>query len=123
MIFVFGSNLAGIHGAGAALYAMKHKGARYRIGEGLMSNSYALPTKDHQIQTLPIEQVKKYVDRFLEFAKQRQDLEFQVTRIGCGLAGYTDAEIAPLFIHHTDNCQFDSIWAEYLPSGYFWGSV
>lgn len=96
-IFVFGSNLAGRHGAGAAAYARKYWGAIYGQGEGLQGNSYALPTKDENIQTLPLGEIEKHVAGFIEFATLADDLTFNVTRIGCGLAGYTDEQIAPMF--------------------------
>jgi len=109
-VFVFGSNRAGIHGAGAALTAKKKYGARQHVGEGLEGNSYAIPTKDERIKTLPLEEVRKGVERFLAFARQRMDLTFFVTRIGCGLAGYTDAEIGPMFIGSPTNCELPEGW-------------
>ena len=99
-IFVFGSNLSGIHGAGAAKTAVDKFGAILYNPEGLQGKSYAIPTKDKSIRsTLPIEEIKIYVDGFIEFAKQNQELEFLVTEIGCGLAGLKPFEIAPLFIN------------------------
>lgn len=96
-IFVFGSNLAGRHGKGAALFAKNYRGAVYGQGEGLQGQSYALPTKDLKINTLPLDSVKKHVDKFLEFARMHPELEFELTPIGCGLAGYTPKQIAPMF--------------------------
>jgi len=96
-IFVFGSNLAGRHGKGAALYAKQHKGARYGQGVGLQGNSYAIPTKDQNIKTLPLETIKIYIDEFIKFAINNPDLTFEVTKIGCGLAGYMPKDIAPMF--------------------------
>lgn len=110
MIFVFGSNLAGIHGAGAAKVAFQQYGAVWGMGEGHYGNSYALPTKDIHIRTLPIAMVKKYVKNFITYAEQHPNNEFQVTRIGCGLAGFKDEEIAPLFKDAPDNCLFDFAW-------------
>lgn len=104
MIFVFGSNLAGIHGAGAALYARQHHGAIYGQGIGLQGSSYAIPTKDHKIITLPLEIIKKYVDEFIELAKQHPEMQFQITAIGCGLAGYKPEQIAPMFKDVPENC-------------------
>lgn len=95
-VFVFGSNLAGRHGAGAAKQALKF-GAVYGEGVGLFGQTYAIPTKDHNIVTLPISKIKLYVDDFISFARDNTKYQFLVTRIGCGLAGYTDKEIAPLF--------------------------
>ncbi|VOH55989.1 hypothetical protein MIJ3_00375 [Pseudomonas phage vB_PaeM_MIJ3] len=124
MIFVFGSNEAGRHGAGAAKFALQRKGAIYGIGVGHHGQSYAIPTKDHNIITLPYADIEKYVKQFLEYAKNNPQLQFQVTRIGCGLAGFTDNEIAPLFVTASDNCYFDSAWSPYLPDNFkFWGSI
>jgi hypothetical protein len=103
-IFVFGSNLAGRHGAGAALYARKHHGAIYGIGEGLQGNSYAIPTKDRNIKTLPLDAIEKSVEKFLNFARDHMELQFQVTAIGCGLAGYKHQQIAPFFKNCPSNC-------------------
>lgn len=122
MIFVFGSNLRGVHGAGAALHALNHHGAISGRGTGLMGNSYALPTKDERIQTLPLGEVARHVERFIRFAESRPDLTFQVTQVGCGLAGFTPDEIAPLFAAAPDNCQFDSAWSEWLPGRTYWGT-
>lgn len=96
-IFVFGSNLRGFHGAGAARTALQF-GAEMDNGRGLCGQTYALPTKDGNIRTLPLISIKYYVDEFIEFAMQRPEYTFLVTRIGCGLAGFSDEEIAPLFI-------------------------
>lgn len=120
MIFVFGSNLAGIHGAGAAKYAFENEGARWKCGQGLVGNSYAIPTKDYNIRTLPLSEISKYAAQFLAYAFLHPELQFKVTRIGCGLAGYTDREIAPMFESAPDNCLFDPKWAEYLPKHKFW---
>ena len=109
-IFVFGSNLAGIHGAGAARFAVINHGARYRQGIGLQGNSYAIPTKDHHINTLPLEEIRKHVDVFIAFAMEHPELTFEVTRIGCGLAGYTDFQIAPMFEFAPANCQLPDGW-------------
>lgn len=95
-IFVFGSNEAGIHGRGAAKQA-RLWGAKIGIGEGISGQTYAIPTKDRDIKTLPISKIKKYVDNFISFAKDTQSYTFLVTEIGCGLAGYKPEDIAPLF--------------------------
>jgi hypothetical protein len=113
MVFCFGSNLKGAHGAGAALDALKNHGAVLGKGEGLYGNSYAIPTKDDRIKTLPIERVEYYVDRFIEFAKANPSKQFQVTRIGCGLAGFRDEDIAPMFLGSPENVFFDSKWAKF----------
>jgi hypothetical protein len=112
MIFVFGSNTAGVHGAGAARSAAYEHGAIFGQGEGLQGNSYALPTKDHEIETLPLSTIRWHVDQFLCFARANPLMEFQVTRVGCGLAGYTDREIAPLFYGAPENCYMPQEWRE-----------
>lgn len=123
MIFVFGSNEAGIHGAGAAARAYKSEGAVWGIGFGHLGNSFAIPTKDRQIETLQLETVREYAVRFLDYAENHTYLKFQVTRIGCGLAGFTDAEIAPLFADAPSNCYFDTAWKPFLPpTAKFWGT-
>jgi len=91
-VFVFGSNLAGMHGGGAAYAAFKKFGAIWGRGVGLQGQSYAIPTMQGGVET-----IKPYVDAFIDFAKAHPDLFFYVTRIGCGIAGFADAEIAPLF--------------------------
>jgi len=96
-VFVFGSNEAGIHGAGAARLAYNKFGATLGQGYGLQGRSYAIPSKDHMIQTLNIRIIKVYVDDFIEYAKGHPQLNFLVTEIGCGLAGLTVGEVAPLF--------------------------
>lgn len=112
-IFVFGSNLAGKHGAGAAKFALLNHKAIYGQGVGLQGTSYALPTKDHNIQTLSLDIIKKYVDQFLEFARQHSELEFELTPIGCGLAGYKAAQIKPMFINKPDNVFFSNSWKDH----------
>ena len=96
-IFVFGSNLAGRHGKGAALQAMKDFGAIYGQGEGLQGSSYGIPTKDDRVITLPLYDIKFYVGRFIKFALQNPQYTFLVTKIGCGLAGYKEEQIKPMF--------------------------
>ena len=102
-IFVFGSNLAGKHGKGAALFARQTCGAIYGTGEGLQGNSYAIPTKDERIKTLPLDAIKIHVERFLSFSSEHHNLTFSVTPIGCGLAGYKPEQIAPFFIGAPEN--------------------
>lgn len=96
-IFVFGSNLAGIHGAGAAKQAYEKFGAVWSIGFGKCGQSYAIPTKDRNIKSLSLSEIDKYVCSFLTFATVNPHLTFLVTAIGCGLAGYKYEEIAPMF--------------------------
>jgi len=95
-IFVFGSNEAGIHGAGAAEFALQ-LGARMYQGFGCIGNTFAIPTKDWNIKTLPLSAIIFYVHRFIEFAIKCDSLRFYVTKIGCGYAGYTPEQIAPMF--------------------------
>lgn len=95
-VFVFGSNEAGAHGAGAALRALDF-GAIVGQGYGPQGKAFAIPTKNGWIRTLPVEEIGKYVTRFIEYAKERPETKFLVTPIGCGLAGYKFEDIAPLF--------------------------
>ena len=121
-IFVFGSNLAGIHGAGAARFALKHYGAIMGKGVGHVNNSYAIPTKDVHLVPLPLDEILTHVNVFKQYAHDNLDKEFILTRIGCGLAGYSNADIAPMFRGHSSNCYFDSAWAPYLPHAKYWGT-
>ncbi len=91
-IFVFGSNLQGMHGGGAARAAVIHFGAIMGVGVGIQGQSYAIPTMQG-----PVETIRPYVDQFIEYAREHQNLNFLVTPIGCGIAGFTPKEIAPLF--------------------------
>ncbi|MCX4291516.1 MAG: hypothetical protein OSJ36_06995 [Odoribacter sp.] len=91
-IFVFGSNLAGHHDGGAARIAKEDFGTIYGQGVGLQGKSYAIPTMQGGIDT-----IKPYVDEFIEFALSHRELKFLVTKIGCGIAGFSVSEIAPLF--------------------------
>lgn len=109
-IFVFGSNLAGRHGKGAAQCARLHHGAIYGQGIGRQGNSYAIPTKDFHLRILPLNHIGVYIEEFLAHTKHHPDDTFQVTRIGCGLAGYTDEEIGPLFKDAPDNCILPEEW-------------
>lgn len=119
-IFVFGSNLAGRHGKGAALYALNNHGAIYGLGEGRQGNSYAIPTKDCNLRSLPLYIIENHVTTFISYVnmmnKAREingdnlELEFQVTRVGCGLAGYTDKDISPMFQTTPENCILPIGW-------------
>ena len=106
-VFVFGSNLAGAHGGGAALIAYRKFGAIWGQGVGLQGQSYGIPTMQGGVET-----IKPYVDEFIEFAKSRPDLTFLVTRIGCGIAGFTNEEISPLFekAHDVENIVLPEGW-------------
>ena len=91
-IFVFGSNLRGFHSGGAARAAMDKFGAEWGIGVGLTGQTYAIPTMHGGVDA-----IKPYVDEFVEYAKAHSELKFLVTRVGCGIAGFRDKDIAPLF--------------------------
>jgi hypothetical protein len=93
VVFVFGSNLDGRHGAGAALEAVRHWGAEYGVGEGRTGNSYALPTKDKRLKTLPLEDIEQSYIRFWKYAYYHPDIQFLLTPFGTGLAGYHISEI------------------------------
>lgn len=132
-VFVFGSNEAGVHGAGAARVAYEKHGARWGKGFGHYGDSFAIPTKSPSIETLELNTIRKYVEAFLQYAAAHKDLTFKVTRIGCGLAGYRDTDIAPMFWEAPSNCIFDNAWlpvfqmmdetfrTKWTPE--FWGSV
>lgn len=96
-IFVFGSNLAGRHGKGAALHAKNYFGAEYGIGKGRTGDAYAIPTKDSRLRTLALWEIEIYIQEFFEYALHHPDLQFTLTRVGCGLAGYTDEDMIPFF--------------------------
>ena len=113
-IFVFGSDLAGRHGAGAAWQARNTFRAVCGVGVGFTGSCYAIPTKDHNINTIPLVVVQYFVNLFLEDTQHNTDLEYIVTKIGCGLAGYTDEQIAPMFKDAPDNCVFHLDWKPYL---------
>lgn len=124
MCFVFGSNLAGVHGAGAAKVARFEHGAQLGVGHGPTGDSYAIPTKDRNIHTMSKDDIRPFVQNFLDYATAHPELEFQVTRIGCGLAGFTDAQIAPMFKGAPKNCLFDTSWEPWFGSEYrYWGHV
>lgn len=110
-VFVFGSNLAGQHGAGAAHTALDKFGAVWGAGDGFMGRSYAIPTMHGGLDA-----IAPYVDRFIAFAKANPKLKFLVTRIGCGIAGFTDAQMASLFVEAVN---VENI---YLPQS-FWDAI
>ena len=95
-IFIFGSNLSGRHDAGAAKKALEF-GAVMGKGVGFKGRTYAIPTKDENIRTMPIEAIEPYVKQFIDYASKNQHLTFLVSKIGCGLANYSPEDIAPLF--------------------------
>lgn len=130
VVFTFGSNTAGIHGAGAAFYALKHHGAIYGQGTGRQGQSYAIPTKGKVGSggfakigpPLPLQKVREYVDEFIAYASEHLDEEFMVTQIGCGYAGFASEEIAPMFRHASGNCSFDLAWEPLLGGRRYWGT-
>jgi len=96
-VFVFGSNLAGQHLGGAALLAKEKFGAELGVGEGMTGQCYALPTKDENIETLPIAEIHKAIEQLRETVENNKDKFFIITAVGCGLAGYEAKDIAPMF--------------------------
>lgn len=120
-IFVFGSNLDGRHGKGAALTALRKYHAVYGVGAGRTGDAYAIPTKGKDLEVLPLHVIMLYVGLFLHYVRDNPELTFLVTRIGCGLAGYKDEQIAPMFLNAPGNCILPSGWhalasANTLPS-------
>ena len=110
-IFVFGSNLSGLHGGGAAATAYAEHGAEWGNGEGIQGNSYGVPTVGlNMARALPLEEIGFSVQRFVYFAKAHPELRFKVTRIGCGIAGYKDADISPMFSDAPENCDLPTGW-------------
>ena len=110
MIFVFGSNLSGIHGAGAARHARLERGAEPGVGEGMTGSCYALPTKGFKLKEMTIQEVQTSVETFLQFAHDNPEITFQVTQVGCGLGGFSRDDIAPMFEYAPENCYFDRMW-------------
>lgn len=102
-VFVFGSNLDGRHGKGAAKTALQRFGARYIVAEGLCGQSYALPTVGHNLSRMRLSEIKHFVGRFINFAANNPDLTFLTTMVGCGLAGHRVSDIAPMFAQRTGN--------------------
>lgn len=114
-VFVFGANKQGIHGAGAAHFAYQKCGAKWGVGYGPSNvtsypldgshpnGSFAIPTCETPGNPLPLEEIKNYVDQFLAYAENLPDVPFFLTRIGCGFAGYTDQDIAPMFLSASSN--------------------
>jgi hypothetical protein len=112
--FVFGSNEAGRHGKGAALCAKKYFGAVYGQGHGEQGRSYAVATKDESLRSLSIDEIRGNVRLFIQHAKNHPHKIFAVSRVGCGLAGYKDEDIAPMFKGHPSNVYFlEEGWKKY----------
>lgn len=117
MIFVFGSNLAGRHGKGAALEALQKHGAISGYFYGRHGNSFAIPTKDEDLHPLPLKSIYQYVRGFLDYAARNPGETFMVTPIGTGLAGYSHEQIAPMFKGLTRNVHVCAEWQEILNIG------
>lgn len=120
LIFVFGSNEAGIHGAGAAKWAKDFLGAEPGVGFGLTGRAFAIPTKDMNIRTLGLEAIKEYLRKFVQYAASHQDVAFNLTPIGTGLAGLQKRQIIQLLTELVDegfplpqNVLFDSRWLNF----------
>jgi len=109
-IFTFASNRAGIHGKGSALEARRKHGAIYGQGEGRQGNSYGIPTKETPYITLSLSEIQKHIDKFIQHANECPADTFNVVRIGCQNAGYTDAQIAPMFQNAPSNVKLPIGW-------------
>jgi hypothetical protein len=112
-VWVFGSNMAGRHGKGAALVARNHFGAAAGYFNGRMGSCYAIPTKDRNFKVLTKEQALPFIQAFVRYTHEHPMESFFVTRVGCGLSGIPDAKIAPLFAR-AFNCSFAWEWRPYL---------
>ena len=110
MIYVFASNLAGRHGKGSAFFARKNRGAVYGVGVGRTGNAYAIPTKDGSLNVLPLSRIAAYVADFIAYAKANPYLDFEVVKVGCGLAGYSEEEMSPMFKDAPHNCHLPEGW-------------
>jgi hypothetical protein len=113
-VFVFGSNLAGRHGAGAALNAAINHGAIEGQGVGLQGESYAIPTKDANLNPLSLDRIRHYVYEFLTHAYRNPQNTYYLTAIGCGRAGYQPHQIAPMFRNTQDNVILPTAFREAL---------
>lgn len=129
MVFVFGSNLSGIHGAGSARVAAKERNYPMGKGEGYHLDprtglaTYALPTKGLNITDMKIYQIRRHVQKFIEFAQANPEMKFKVTQVGCGLAGHVPSIISAMFESAPKNCYFDSKWAKYMRANVsYWGT-
>lgn len=108
--FVFGSNLAGRHGKGAAKDAVDYFGAEYGVGYGATGRCWAIPTKDRKLRTLDIHKIGYHIMAFLWFAHVNKHMTYVVTKIGCGLAGYSEDEIKRWFRNAPDNVILPKGW-------------
>lgn len=122
-VFVFGSNEAGMHGAGAAKTAMEKHAYPYGKSYGHYGSAFGIPTKDERIRTLPELNVHLYINGFMAYAMGRPKLKFKISQIGCGLAGFEASLIAPMFTGSPKNCYFDEAWKPFLGDTYnYWGT-
>jgi len=115
-VLVFGSNLLGKHGKGAALLAREKYGAQTDVGRGRTGMAYAIPTKKVPTRVkrqFNLQEIEANVGEFILYAREQPKDTFVVTRTGCGYAGYTDSEIAPMFKYAPDNCEFDPVWTRF----------
>jgi len=126
LVFVFGSNYDGYHGAGAARTAAEQWGALFgpRGMAGHHGRSYAIPTVGHRFAPIPTAYIIPYVDTFKFYAKVHQEFKFIVTQVGCGLARIHDDEtMARMFLGSSKNCFFDTAWQQWLGDDYeYWGT-
>ena len=113
-VFVFGSNLNGAHVGGAARVAAEQFGASEGVATGAWGFSYAIPTLDRRFRPLPLETIKEFIVDFVADATKDLTTEYFITRIGCGIAGFKDSQIAPLFNGAPDNCNFPDNWEAFL---------
>lgn len=118
--FVFGSNLRGYHGAGAALYAFHAYRAVTGVGIGFTGQAYAIPTKDENIQTLPLDVIQTHIEKFVSVSQSNPNNKFILSRVGCGLAGYTNEQIAPLFQGIGKNVIVAKKWEPWYPEHQTW---
>ena len=109
-VFTFASNLEGRHGKGSALEARHKHGAIYGQGEGRQGNSYGIPTKKTPYITLPLSEIHKHVQKFIQYAIENPHDTFNVVRIGCNNAGYTDSQISPMFENAPENVKLPPGW-------------
>lgn len=114
-VFVFGSNLSGLHGGGAARAAHRFYDAKWGVAEGITGRCYAIPTvKHHLAGSLSLDEIRAAIERFLHHAATHPESQFFVTRIGCGLAGHHDQDIAPMFADAPMNCSLPLPWQQYV---------
>jgi hypothetical protein len=119
-IFVFSSNVQGRHGAGSAKHAREVFGAVYGVGKGRTGNAYAIPTRSEssltgkKLWTLPLYEIERSVKEFIQYANEHKELTFEITKIGCGLAGFNESQIIPMFKNIPDNCILPEGWNDYV---------